>query len=244
MNMKILDPSIYHFMNNMAPYLNIWVALFFIITIYKITVTQINPQKKFSYGALFSELPGLPLTLLHTVCFVKGFILHDYVSVLLFAWWGPGFIITAIWALYIKMKKIAFDWTTIGYITSIACKVEYLIFMIIYYLFDCYSIMMAFSVWIIHDQINLAWFNNNADRTRRVLEDYWIVRLAYVGFLFIPFFSSDMPNRYFSLILGLSLFILWVLAIIKVIRSGNFYFRPGHQEFLRNIIYLTKRYRK
>lgn len=241
--MKILDPEIYQFMDNIAPYLNLWVCLFLFYTIYNIVQVTLKPQRKISYGTMISELPGLPLTLLHTVCFVKGILAYDPLTVLLFAWWGPGFIVIAGIYLYTKKKKIAFNWAPLGYITSITCKINYLIFMIIYYYYGCYSIMLAFSVWIIHDQINLAWFEQNADRTRRTFEDYWLIRLCYVGFLFIPCIFN-IPYRIPSICLGLTLFTLWCFALVKVTQEGNFYRRPDHKEFLRNIVYLSKKYRE
>ena len=45
----------------------------------------------------------------------------------------------------------------------------------------------------------------------------------------------------FFFILTSALFTLWMLAIIKVIRKGYFKIRPSHEEFLRNIVYLSKR---
>tara|TARA_R110002110_G_C13469307_1_gene719842 strand:- start:10241 stop:10975 length:735 start_codon:yes stop_codon:yes gene_type:complete len=239
--MVTIDESIYHWMNSLAPYLNLWVACFFVLTLSKILVQIFMPSKYFSYGSILSELPGLPLTLLHTVCFVKAMISLDIISMILFVWWGPGFILTAILVMYIKIRKIDFDWKPFGLVTSVACKINYLLFVLIYAYYGCYEILLAFSVWIIHDQINLAWFCENADRTRRLFEDFWLIRLAYIVFLFVPF-VFDMPFRLESASLGVLLFIMWCLAIIKVVKAENFHHRPSHKDFLRNIIYLSSKY--
>lgn len=104
--------------------------------------------------------------------------------------------------------------------------------------------MYAFSVWIIHDQINMAWFALNADRTRRTFEDFWLFRLLYVGLLFIPFFYEKIPYRVSFGILGISLFFMWIISLYKVYRHGVFLNRPIGIDFLRNIVYLSSRYIK
>lgn len=237
----MLNKAIYEYMNDLAPMLNLWVAFFFLLTLTRIVIVTLKESTKLRYGSILSELPGLPLTLLHTICFVKAIYAHDLISALLFVWWGPGFIIIAILFIYIKLQKINFNWTPLGFITSVACKLNYLLFMIVYFYFGCYEIIVAFSVWIIHDQINLAWFANNADRTRRITEDHWLIRIGYVVFLFIPVFVSSFAYRFETLILNSALFIFWVFAIIKVTRNGYFKIRPSHKEFLRNIVYLSKK---
>jgi hypothetical protein len=238
-----IDTSIYFWMNSLAPYLNAWVACFFAVTLLKISISVLKPNIKLSYGSLISELPGLPLTLLHTACFIKAVLANDIISMMLFVWWGPGFILTACWYVYIKIRKISFDWTPFGYATSVACKVNYVLFVLVYFYLGCYELIIAFSTWIIHDQINLAWFNKNADRTRRIFEDFWLLRLGYVAFLFLPFLFN-MPYRNETAIFGSLLFIMWVLAIVKVTKSGNFFNRPSHETFLRNIVYLSHKYKK
>jgi len=236
-----IDHSIYFFMNNQAKYLNLWISLFATYTVMRIILSVIKPKSNLVYSLLASELAGLPLTLLHSICFIKAINAFDIISALIFLWWGPGFIITASWFLYIKWKKIDFDWSPFGRITSIACKLNYLLFMLVYWYFGCWEIIMVFSTWIIHDQINLAWFANNADRTRRLTEDFWVIRLCYICGLFLPIFITDFSYRAFSVTLGVILFLLWVLALIKVIKKGHFYYKPSSKDFLRNIVYLTKK---
>jgi len=51
--------------------------------------------------------------------------------------------------------------------------------MLIYFYYSMPLIMFSFSAWIILDQINLAWFSKNADRTRRTFEDFWLFRILY-----------------------------------------------------------------
>lgn len=237
----MLNKEIYEYMNNLAPMLNLWVAIFFVITLMRIAISILKPTKKLIYGSALSELPGLPLTLLHTVCFIKAINAHDFISILLFSWWGPGFIIIALLYIYIKFKKNRFNWKPLGLITSVACKLNYLLLIIIYFYFGCYEIITAFSIWIIHDQINLAWFADNADRTRRLTEDYWLVRVGYLAFLFLPIFITNFSYRFETLIFSLLLVVFWIFAMIKVIKNGYFKLRPSHEVFLRNIVYLSQK---
>ena len=236
-----IDPSIYIFINDQASYLNLWIALFLFYTIIRIYLKEKHPNVSITYGTVSSELAGLPLTLLHSVCFVKALISFDVFTALLFIWWGPGFIITAAWFIYINVRKIDFNWTPLGKITSWACKINYLLFMLLYWYFGCYEIMMAFSAWIIHDQINIAWFSKNADRTRRVTEDFWVIRVCYVGFLLLPIFIESFSYRGASIALGLSLFLMWLISIIRLIKKSDFYHIPDSKDFLRNIVYLKKK---
>jgi hypothetical protein len=236
-----IDKTIYEYMNDLAPMLNLWVAIFFLFTLIRIGITLVKPSKKITYSSVLSELPGLPLTLLHTVCFIKAIYAQDIISAALFIWWGPGFILIAMLYIYIKLRKVNFNWAPLGWITSVACKLNYLFFVIVYFYFGCYEIITAFSIWIIHDQINLAWFANNADRTRRLTEDHWLIRICYLAFLFLPIFVLSFSYRFETLILTSALFVFWALAIIKVIRKGYFKVRPPHEKFLRNIIYLAKK---
>ena len=238
----MLNRSVYQLMESQASYLIVWIGLFFVLSLMRISLNYLNPKKVSGYGFGLSELPGLPLILMHTVCFIKAIMVKDIISALLFAWWGPGFIIVAVIYLYAKFCHRKINWAPFGLITSYACKVNYVIFMMIYFYYSMPLIMFAFSAWIILDQINLAWFSANADRTRRTFEDFWLFRVLYFGFLFIPLFYKDLPSRQLLCILGLSLFICWIAALVKVVRQGVFLNRPSGQDFLRNIIYLSKKY--
>lgn len=111
-------------------------------------------------------------------------------------------------------------------------------FMAIYISLNAWSIIYTFSFWIVHDQINLAWFCTNADRTRRTFEDFFLIRLLYLGGLFIPFFIN-IPNSQIFQPISILLFILWIFSIRRLISRGVFFNRPsGKGAFLRDIIYL------
>lgn len=238
----MLNRAVYQLMESQAPYLIIWIGAFFILSIVRILLNRLYPNKISGYGFGLSELPGLPLILMHTACFIKAIMVKDILSALLFAWWGPGFIVVAIIYIYAKFSHKKINWAPWGLITSYACKINYVLFMLVYFYYSMPLIMFAFSAWITLDQINLAWFSANADRTRRTFEDFWLFRLLYLGLLFVPVFYQDLPYKGSLLVFGTSLLICWFVALITVVRRGIFFVRPSGQKFLRNIVYLSKKY--
>ena len=61
----------------------------------------------------------------------------------------------------------------------------------------------------------------NGDRTRRTFEDYWIIRVMYLGGLFIPCFAQILHRNYFA-ILGVVLFFSWLASIIRLKKQRGF----------------------
>jgi hypothetical protein len=176
---------------------------------------------------------------MHSVSFVKAIQIGDWFGAILFAWWGPGFLVTVVILALSRKGKINFNWKWYGKVTSITCKLNYLILVLVYASFGLYSVIFTFSIWIIHDQINLAWFCQNADRTRRTFEDYWFIRLLYLGGLFIPFIFPIPFGNYFRF-LGSALFLLWIISIRQLVKQGVLLKRPdGKGKYLRDIIYLS-----
>ena len=232
------QPDIYHFFESISPFLNYWLAFFFSFTLIRLSIFILTKEKISIYNSMIGEAAGILLILVHTICFFMAIYAKDIISIILFLWWGPGFLVTALLLLLSKRKIINFNWALYGRITSIACKISYIIFMAIYFYLNDWSIIYTFSFWIVHDQINLAWFCTNADRTRRTFEDFFLIRLLYLGGLFIPFFIK-IPNSQIFQPISILLFILWIFSIGRLINRGVFFNRPsGKGAFLRDIIYL------
>lgn len=242
-NMLALNKEVYALMEHSAPYLTLWIAIFFMITIVRLIGNAMDDKKVNGYGSIISELPGLPLIFMHTAAFVKAIQVSDWISAFLFSWWGPGFFIFAAVYLYSKFFKVKVNWAPFGLITSYACKINYVIFMAIFYMYDMYIIMFVFSAWIICDQINLAWFLGTGDRTRRTFEDFWLLRIMYPAFLFMPLFFQGIPYTYFYTLLGIGFFIVWLVALFALYKRGLFFTRYTNIDYLRNIVYLSARYK-
>ena len=232
------QPEIYHYFESISPILNYWLSIFFVFTLFRLAVFIITKEKVSIYNSIIGEAAGILLILNHTVCFFMALYARDMISSFLFLWWGPGFIITAVILLLSKKGLIDFNWAVYGRVTSIACKISYVIFMFIYGWLDDWSIIFTFSFWIIHDQINLAWFCTNADRTRRTFEDYFLIRFMYLGGLFIPFFI-DIPNAQFFQPIAIIVLLLWGFSVYRLVKKEVFFIRPsGDGNYLRDIVYL------
>ena len=232
------QPEIYHYFESISPVLNYWLSIFLLFTLIRLAIFIITKEKVSIYNSIIGEAAGILLILNHTVCFFMSLYARDIISSFLFLWWGPGFIITALILFLSKKGLIDFNWAVYGRVTSIACKISYIIFMFIYGWLDDWSIIFTFSFWIIHDQINLAWFCTNADRTRRTFEDYFFIRFMYLGGLFIPFFI-DIPNAQFFQPIAIIVFLLWGFSVYRLVKKEVFFIRPsGDGNYLRDIIYL------
>jgi hypothetical protein len=232
------QPDIYHFFESISPFLNYWLSFFFILTLLRLSIFILTKEKVSLYNSMIGEAAGIILILSHTICFCMAIYAKDIFSTILFLWWGPGFLITGVILFLSKKNLINFNWALYGRVTSIACKVSYIIFMLIYWWLEDWSIIFTFSFWIIHDQINLAWFCTNADRTRRTFEDYFLIRLVYIGGLFIPFFIN-IPNSQILRPIAFLLLLIWAFSIQRLIKKDVFFNRPtGEGSFLRDIIYL------
>ncbi len=237
----MLNKEIYNFMEAQAFWLSWWVLAFTFINLYKIFNRFVRKIPAASQHTLYVEAAGLPLVLLHSVCFVKALIALDFISALLFAWWGPGFLWVAI--LYLrKMKKGQhMKWGNSRKIISWICKINYLIFVAIYWKYECYTIIYVFSIWIINDQLMLAWLSNDGDRFRRTFHDFWFFRLCYPAGLFLPFlFPASFQNSAICSIYGLSLFVTWLSGIFYLFKIGKFMQLPQERGLLRNMTYFKE----
>ena len=232
------QPDIYHFFESISPFLNYWLTFFFAFTLLRLSIFIFTKEEVNIYNSVIGEAAGIILILAHTVCFFMAIYAKDIISTILFIWWGPGFLATGLILLLSKKAVINFNWAIYGRITSIACKASYIIFMGIYFFLDDWSIIYTFSFWAIHDQINLAWFCANGDRTRRTFEDLFFIRFLYLGGLLIPFFIEIPGNQIFRPI-SILLFTLWILSIQRLIKKGVLFNKPGGTgAFLRDIVYL------
>lgn len=237
----MFDREIFELINTSAYYNIIWINFLYIITICRIILPGFNERIE-TYDGNLSELTGLPLVLMHTVAFLYGIYKYDVLSTVLFSYWGPCFLVVAYIYTQIKKNNMRFNWKPFGLPSSYLCKVMYLVFVAIYMYYELYEAIYFFSVWIMHDQIHLIWFHNNADRTRRTFEDGWIFRLCYPALLFISLFVNTRADTYL-LILGVAVLIGWLLSLVKIINENEFYRKPENLEYLRNIVYLDDSYK-
>jgi hypothetical protein len=236
-----MDPEIYAFLERCAPWLTAWVALFSLINVVRITAHLRRGDDAAPHSSVFAELPGLPLTLLHSALFFWGAARGDWVTMLLFAWWGPGFLAVVVWLISLKARGKTLSWTPMETFISWACKLNYLALLIAFIAHHLPMTVFLFSAWIINDQIGMAFLSLDADRLRRTLHDKWIVRLAYPLGLLTPLIAPSAswpgPLRWLCLAYGVALLFGWLAGIVRVWRRGLLTRVPDDPTLFRNMVY-------
>lgn len=232
--------EIYKYLENISSYLVLWIFLFTILNILRIWVHQSRGVEKIAHNSIIVELAGLPLALLQSICFFWAVSEGDLLSATLFLWWGPGFFLTIFYLAYCKLKKQKPNWHPAKHIISWLCKLNYLIFMVVFYLFNMPGMIFVYSVWVINDQFGLAYLSLDADRLRRTFHDYWFIRILYPAGLFVPFFFENIPFRLFCMTYGTSLFLLWLSGIFYLKKKSLLLQLPDDPTLLRNMIYFSK----
>jgi len=236
---ELMNTEIYQLFDRTTPFMVAWIAVFMLYTVGQIIYVSLRGSDA-QVRVVSSEVSGFPLIAMHTVCFGYAAWLGDWVSAILFGWWGPGFVYFAY--IVVTRKKEEVDWSRYGQWTSIACKIYYVALVIALYLHGAYGPIFCYSLWIMHDQIALGWLQNNADRSRRLTEDFWLLRLAYPAFLVVPFVDPDFPFRSLATVLAIITLLLWLAAIYRVVTKFEFSRRPSSfTENLRDIVYLQPR---
>src|SRR4051812_29821381 len=101
-----VDPEVYRTLDRATPALFVWLTVFVGLTLRKLARRAQGLPVATHEGTVASELPGLPLMLLHSVGFALSLWRRDLVSTLLFAWWGPGYLLVA----SLMLLKVRVDW--------------------------------------------------------------------------------------------------------------------------------------
>lgn len=235
-----MKPAIYEFLECASPVLILWSFSFTLIHSVRIVRRFRRRLGQVPDNAPLTELAGLPLTLLQSVAFVMAALHGDWWSMVLFLWWGPGFLAVSVLVIVARVRQRRIDWHPFRYLISYLCKLYYLAYMLVFFERHMPGIMFAFSVWIINDQYERAWMSLDTDRTRRTFHDRWLFRVLYPAGLLIPLFFPATPLRLFSAIYGLTLLGLWLGGLVYVARQGQFFRLPKDPSLLRNIIYFPK----
>jgi hypothetical protein len=236
----MLNRDLFDFLERCAPWLLLWSFAFTCITTLRIARRVARGVKSVPDSAAYTELAGLPLTLLQSVCFAWALWVGDWLSLLLFAWWGPGFLAVAAWVITSKMRGKRIDWHRWRYPISFLCKGYYLAYVAAFLHIGTPLILFAFSVWIINDQYEKAFMSLDADRLRRTFDDYWLFRILYPAGLFIPLIYGVTDAYGLFAAYGLLLLSLWLAGIAYVWRKGLLRQRPGDPSLLRNMMYFPK----
>lgn len=233
----MLNRELFDFIERCAPWLVLWSFVFTCITTVRIARRVARRVDSVPDSAAYTELAGLPLTLLQSVCFVWAVWAGDWLAMLLFVWWGPGFIAVAGWVISAKIRKRRIDWHRWRHAISFLCKGYYLAYVAAFLHMGTPLILFAFSVWIINDQYEKAFMSLDADRLRRTFDDYWFFRVLYPAGLLIPLIYG-LPDWFMAY--GLLLLVLWLAGVTFVWRKGLLRQRPADPTLLRNMVYFPK----
>jgi hypothetical protein len=234
------NSAIYSFMEAASPYLVLWSSAFTVLTTFRLVRRLRQGVERLPDSAAYTELAGLPLTLMPSVAFVWALATRDWRSALLFLWWGPGFVLTAVIFIRARKRGTPVNWYPVRYVIAYLCKGCYVAYMALFLWNGMPGMMFAFSVWIINDQYEKTVLSLDADRLRRTLDDHWLFRIAYPAGLLIPWIAPGTPNRVFALVYGTVLLVLWGAGISCVARKGMLRVRPPDLTLLRNMVYFPR----
>ena len=235
-----MNRAIFLFMEHASPYLVLWSSVFTLLTVVRLGARLRRGISRVPDSAAVTELAGLPLTFMQPVCFVWAVATRDWLSALLFLWWGPGFVAAVVAVIVSKVKGFAIDWHPLRYVISYLCKGYYLAYTAVFFTLGMPGMMFAFSVWIINDQFEKAFMSLDADRLRRTFDDHWLFRILYPAGLLVPWFAPATPHRPFAVVYGAGLLLLWLGGIVYVRRKGLLRERPSDPSLLRNMVYFPR----
>ena len=231
-----MDPAVYLLFDRVSVWIVLWLMAFLALTCVTLIVRAVRGHSDYHRDSLIGgELPGILLVLMHSVCCGYSLIRHDWLSALVFGWWGPGFLVVAT----LVLLKRPVNWRRLATATSVACKLNYLVLVGFFIHYGAWTPVFAYSLWIMHDQVRLGWLQHNADRTRRVFEDRWLPRICYPLFLAIPVFDAQFPFRWVCTGAAAIVVVLWVWGLVRLVRRRAFFVRPrSFTDNLRDIVYL------
>jgi hypothetical protein len=233
--------EIYEFLEHWSPFLIMWIFAFTLLHVGRILIHLRRGASRQSHNSTIVELAGLPLMLLQSACFFRALGAGDWLSALLFASWGPGFFAAVLYVVFCKALKRPQNWHPIKHVASWLCKINYLLFMLVFFILHQPGMMFVYSVWVINDQVALAWLSQDADRLRRTFHDHWLIRILYPAGLLVPFLYQEAPLRSFGMVYGPLLLVLWLWGIWRVHRAGLLRELPEDPTLLRNMVYFARK---
>lgn len=235
-----MNPAIYRFIEAAAPAIALWLCVFSLVTAWRVALRLLRGVERVPDSVLFTELPGLPIAALQSICFIWAVVSLDWLSALLFLWWGPGFVAVAVIYMRAKRRGLVIDWYPYRYLISWLCKGTYLLYAAVFAWLAMWGTLFVLSAWIINDQVEKAFMSLDADRLRRTFDDSWLFRILYPAGLLIPWFAPGLPYRDLLGAYGALLLAAWLCGAFYVKRKGLLLARPQDPSLLRNMVYFPK----
>ncbi len=224
-------------MESQMDFILYWLMAFLPVILFKIGYIRCKKIRKNRDSMVFTEAIGLPLTFLQPIVFFKALLNFDWIGVIVTLWWGPGFLGVVLLVLWSKLKKRKINWGNSGIYISWLCKLYYLLYIGLGFFWGMPKLIFALSAWIASDQIEKSFASLDADRARRTFHDFWLIRIMYPSFLFIPLVFGLEP---LFRIYGVALFALWASGLFSVYKKKEFMNLPEDPTLLRNMVYFRK----
>ncbi len=141
-----MSPEVVHLLDRAAPLLILWSFAFTLIHAVRIVRRFRRGPRKVPDNALLTELAGLPLTLLQSVAFVVAALHGDWPAMLLFLWWGPGFVVVLLIVAVARLRRRRIDWHPVRYPISYLCKLYYLAYVAVFFAHGLPGMVFAFKI--------------------------------------------------------------------------------------------------
>jgi len=227
-------------MESQADWILIWLMAFFPIIILKIVLLRKKGVSRAKDSMFFTEAIGLPLTFIQPVAFAKALLWKDWFGAAVTLWWGPGFLAVVLLIIWSRFSGETLNWRPYRVVISWLCKLLYVVYIVLCLSWGLPKLVFAFSAWIASDQIEKSFASLDTDRARRSFHDFWLIRVLYPAFLFLPLFIPLNPlmKGY-----GVTLFVFWATGIFYVWRKRQFMVVPTNPSLLRNMMYFESKQR-
>jgi hypothetical protein len=234
-----IDHSLYSWLAGWSTFMVFWVMLFTLLSGTRIVAKLMRGGGSITPNPVLAELPAVPLIVLQTVMFAKAVHVGDWFTAAAFAWWGPGFWLTLIYLAACRLRGTKPNWAPTKHVIAWACKLNYVLLIALFIGLGYPALAFVYSVWIINDQIGMAFLSHDVDRLRRTFHDRWLVRICYPAGLFVPLVVSIGPYTSIFAAYGVLLFTAWLFGVRFVQRRIDWQQVPQDQSLLRNMVYFA-----
>mmetsp|Transcript_95199 Transcript_95199/g.174344 ORF Transcript_95199/g.174344 Transcript_95199/m.174344 type:complete len:324 (-) Transcript_95199:335-1306(-) len=252
--LKKLHLPIYSWLNALSPSMVVWTGLSAVVTAIRYFMKVKAGIERVNDSIIFTEGAGILLTVAQVVCNAWGVLAGDWATAVLFSWWGMGFVITVFFFLKARAQNRTINWNQSGCpfgpaflksiplktYTSWACKLAYVVYLLLFVCLGLRWQVFALSAWIVNDNVSKMLLELDSDRLRRTVDDWWIVRVFYLLGLLFPWTFVPGPMTTFCCFLSALLLILWFVGAADLYHRDLLMRYPTNSQLWRNVMYINE----